>query len=123
MVKTKRVIGTPFTSENQPDISTKLGKPRGKYLTALLKKFLEKKINYIDPETQKMIRGSVKDAILWRLICNGTEGDSKAIGEILDRVEGKLKSSDSSVEVNVTVMPTIKKDGKRLEFGVDNRLT
>jgi hypothetical protein len=63
---------------------------KGPYLVPLLKRFLEKKINYIDPETNLKIKGKVKDAILWRLILNATEGDTHAIREILDRFDGKV---------------------------------
>lgn len=63
---------------------------KGPYLTTLLKKFLEKKISYEDPETQKIIKGKVKDAVLWRLVLNATQGDNHAIVHILDRVEGKV---------------------------------
>lgn len=63
--------------------------PHG-YFLCKLKRFLKKKINYEDPETQKMIRGTVGDAILWRLLLNGAQGDNVAIKEILDRVDGKV---------------------------------
>lgn len=63
---------------------------KGPLLTTLLKKFLAKKINYEDPETQKIIKGRVKDAILWRLILNATQGEHSAIKEILDRIDGKV---------------------------------
>jgi len=62
----------------------------GPQLVAMLRKFLEKKIKYEDPETQKMIKGRVKDAILWRLILNATQGDNHAIIHILDRIDGKV---------------------------------
>lgn len=63
---------------------------KGPYLTPLIKKFLEKNITYEDPETQKKIKGRVKDAIIWRLILNGCQGENEAIKEILNRVDGKL---------------------------------
>jgi len=76
-----------FSSTYQP---TGKRKKRGPYLVPLLRKFLNKKINYEDPETQKMIRGKVKDAIMWRLILNAAQGENHAIKEILDRVDGKV---------------------------------
>ena len=63
----------------------------GPYLLPLLKRFLNKKIKYIDPEdNQKIISGRVKDAVLWRLLLNATQGDNIAIKEILNRIDGKV---------------------------------
>ncbi len=76
-----------FSSTNQP-INRHTNK--GPYFLPLLKKFLNKKIRYIDPETDKKIKGRVKDAVLWRLILNATQGDNHAIIHILDRVDGKV---------------------------------
>ena len=78
---------------------------KGPQLATLLKKFLSKKINYEDPETQKMIRGKVKDAIIWRLILNAAQGENHAIKEILDRVDGKVADIlvDQSSHVHLTV--------------------
>ncbi len=64
---------------------------KGPYLLPLLKKFLKKTIKYEDPETQKIIRGRVKDAVIWRLILNATQGETNAIREIIDRIDGKVK--------------------------------
>ena len=77
-----------FTSENQPKIKNHGHK--GPYLVPLLRKLLEKKITIEDPETQVLVKATVKDALLWRLILNGTQGETKAITEILDRIEGKV---------------------------------
>lgn len=63
---------------------------KGPYLVPLLKKFLEKTITYIDPETELKVRGKVKDAILWRLILNATQGDNEAIKEVINRFDGKV---------------------------------
>jgi hypothetical protein len=63
---------------------------KGPYLKSLIRKCLEKKIKYEDPDTNKIIKGKVKDAIIWRLILNATEGDNTAIKEILDRIDGKV---------------------------------
>lgn len=76
-----------FSSTNQPVYRP--GRPKGPSLTTLLKKCLEKKINYEDPETQKIIRGKVKDAVVWRLILNATQGDNQALKEIFERIDGK----------------------------------
>jgi len=63
---------------------------KGPYLGPLLKKLLEKKITIEDPETQQLVKATVKDALLWRLILNGTQGETKAIETILDRIDGKV---------------------------------
>ena len=86
-----------FTSTRQPD-PDKRPKTRPKYLTPLLKRFLNKEINYEDPETQAMIRGKVKDAIIWRLILNGTQGEISAIKEIFERLEGKMTPAEPEQE-------------------------
>ena len=62
---------------------------KGPYLIPLLRRFLEKKIDFEDPDTKKIIHGKVKDAIIWRLLLNAAQGDNLAIKEILDRMEGK----------------------------------
>jgi len=62
---------------------------KGPTLTPLLRKALEKKIKFEDPETQKIIKGRVKDAVVWRLLLNATQGDNEAIKEVLNRIDGK----------------------------------
>lgn len=78
---------------------------KGPYLLPLLKRFLNKKIKFEDPETQKKITGKVKDAVIWRLILNATQGENDAIKEILNRVDGKVTEvikevKDDSVLLN-----------------------
>ena len=62
---------------------------------------LKKKIRFEDPETQKIIQGRVHDALLWRLILNGTQGETTAIKEIIDRIDGKMPDTviDQSTHV------------------------
>ncbi len=91
----------PFSSTYQP---TNRPKVRGPYLLPLLKKFLNKKIKYIDPETDKKIKGRVKDAVLWRLILNATQGDNHAIIHILDRVDGKVADVFKEVKDDSALM-------------------
>jgi len=64
---------------------------KGPYLIPLLRRMLKKKISFEDPETQKIIKGRVKDAVLWRLILNATQGETPAIKEIIDRIDGRVK--------------------------------
>jgi hypothetical protein len=62
---------------------------KGPYLASILKKMLKKKITFESPETQQLIKGTVADALLWRLILNGTQGETHAIKEVIDRIDGK----------------------------------
>ena len=105
---------TRFTSDQ---INGKPHTQKGPYLLPFLKKCLTKKINYADPETQKIIRGRVKDAVVWRLILNATEGDSKAIQDIFDRIDGKVTQKVES-EIKVTQMGQVTKDDTPLKFDV-----
>ena len=77
----------PFSSTRQP---TNRAKQKGVYLTSFLKRCLKKKISFEDPETQKIIKGRVRDALVWRYILNGTQGDNQAIEGIFDRIDGKV---------------------------------
>lgn len=107
-MRTKKQLAnlrSPFSSTNQPKNHN--NKKRGPYLTSLLKKFLEKKIKYEDPETQKIIKGRVKDAIVWRLILNATQGENQAIKEIFERIDGNIDIKsliDQSQHTHYTVV-------------------
>ena len=46
-----------------------------------------------DPETQAMIKATVRDALVWRYILNGTQGETQAIEGIFDRIDGKLQTN------------------------------
>ena len=76
----------PFSVTRQPINRAKV---KGAYLTSFLKRCLKKKISFEDPETQKIIKGRVRDALVWRYILNGTQGDNQAIEGIFDRIDGK----------------------------------
>jgi hypothetical protein len=100
----------PFVkgSDRKPPLHTK----KGPYLGPLLKKLLEKKITIEDPETQRLVKATVKDALLWRLILNGTQGETKAIETILDRIDGKVPTpvmdvtdNDKILEEELTYVP------------------
>lgn len=115
-----------FSSTNQPKHNP--GRPKGISLTTLLKKHLEKKISYEDPETQKIIKGRVQDAIVWRLILNATQGDNQAIKEIFERVDGKLQGApliDQSQHTHFTmeiISDNTKKDTSPFSLKSENRL-
>ena len=79
-----------YSKTNPPPASRHKKHPNG-YLIPLLKRLLKKNIKYQDPETLKFIKGKVKDAVIWRLILNATEGETPAIKEIIDRIDGKVK--------------------------------
>jgi len=91
----------------------------GPYLTPILKKLLTKKIRYEDPETQKIIKGVVKDVVMLRLILNASQGDNVAIKEILERVDGKvIDKTELSGELKFNQMPEIKLGKKSLEVDI-----
>ena len=83
----KAFIENQFSSTKRPRVYRG---GRRKTLLPVLRRLLEKRIKYHDPETQKLIEGTVKDAIVWRLIMNAAQGDNTAIKEILDRIDGKI---------------------------------
>ena len=88
---------------------------KGPYLVPLIRKFLNKKISFEDPETRKKIKGRVKDAVIWRLLLNATQGENEAIKEILNRVDGKI--SDIVIDQSQHITQIIKYSQKeaRLE--------
>jgi hypothetical protein len=63
---------------------------KGPYFGPKLSRFLRKKINYEDPETQKIIKGEAGDAVAWRLILSASQGEGWAVKELLDRLDGKV---------------------------------
>jgi len=89
--------------------------PNG-YLVPLLKKFLNKKINYKDPETEKTIRGKVKDAVVWRYILNATQGENQAIEGIFDRTDGKLKANGSDKDTHFHFHFTTEERNSKLDW-------
>lgn len=96
---------------------------KGPYLIPLLKKFLEKRISYEDPETQKMIKGMVKDAVVWRLLLNACQGENDAIKEVFNRIDGKLPdiNLDQSQHLTVIVKNHIPQEDKVASRGGDAR--
>jgi hypothetical protein len=80
--------------------------PNG-YLTPLIKRFLNKKIDITDPETQKKVKALVKDAVIWRLIFNATQGENEAIKEILNRIDGKvIEKTELTGKDGANLIPT-----------------
>ena len=105
-----------FSSTNQPKHHAG---PRGHYLVPLLRKALAKKVNFQDPDTKRMIKIPVAEAIALRLIFNGLQGDIRAIKEIMDRVDGKVtQKSSNELYGTVVMMPTIKRGGKPVEYKI-----
>lgn len=104
-------LETRFSSTNQP---VRNGRPKGSIsLVALLKKYLQKKIKYEDPETNKIIKGRVADAVVWRLLLNATQGDNTALKEIFERIDGKTIQifETPSSTINVFVQNILTKAG------------
>lgn len=99
-MQTEVQIKNRFSSTHQPKVRPEV---RGPYLTSILKRFLEKKIKYIDPETNEKIKGKVKDAVMWRLILNACQGENEAIKEVLERTDGKVpQKQELSGNINFT---------------------
>jgi 6-phosphogluconate dehydrogenase (decarboxylating) len=86
-----------FTKDYQPK-----NKHTGPYLTTILKKLLETEIYSSDPEVKRALKdtklkGTKGVGLMLRLIHNGLEGETNAIREILDRIDGK----EPDTEINV----------------------
>lgn len=73
--------------------------------TAELKRLLEKKISYEDPESKKQVTGKISTVIALRGILNACQGDQNAIEDILDRIDGKPSQKVvSEMEGKITVV-------------------
>ena len=77
---------------NRPDKPHTQKHPNG-YLVPKLKRFLKKQIQYEDPETRKMVTGETGDALMWRLLLSGCQGEIQAIKEIFERTDGKVSQA------------------------------
>lgn len=78
--------------------------PNG-YLVPRLKRLLSKKISYYSPENPEVkIEGTVRDALLWRLILNGCEGETAAIKEIIEKVDGKILPVHEGANVDLKIV-------------------
>jgi hypothetical protein len=106
-----------FTSTCQPE-KRNHKHPNG-YLTPLLKRWLKKKFNIENPETQKIIKMTGADGVMLRLVWNALQGENEAIKTILERFDGKVKDK-LEVEGNMTFtqMPVIKKGKQKKDFNV-----
>jgi len=84
MEETKVFKGRQFSKDYQPP-------NRGnKHSVAWhLTRLLRKKIDWTDPYTKKVMRGSLSKIIALRLIYNACDGNNEAIKEVLDRIDGK----------------------------------
>jgi hypothetical protein len=78
----------PFKPGNPKPVGS--GKKKGySSPTAALRKFMDKKIRYEDPETQKMVTGKISDVIALRMVLNASQGEYTALKDIMDRLDGK----------------------------------
>ena len=66
------------------------GRPKGISLTTILKKYLNKEIDFTDPIEAKKVKKRIGDVIILKLLANAIKGDDRAIKEILERVDGKI---------------------------------
>lgn len=75
-----------FSSTYQPAHN---GRPPGPSIVTEIKKILEKKIDFEDPETHERIKGKIAHVIGLRHILNACQGEHNAIVDIIDRMDGK----------------------------------
>jgi len=87
-----------FSSTNQP---ANPGRKKGSVcMTDLLRKYLEKKIDFKDPITKREIKKKFKDIIILRLMANAISGNQRAIDEVLNRIDG-VKQSEALIFQNI----------------------
>ena len=97
----KPPIKNRFTSTNQPNFKTR--PRRGASPTTELKKILEKKISYEDPETKEQVTGKIAHVIALRLVLNATQGENEAIKEVFNRTDGKISDILIDQSLHITV--------------------
>ena len=97
---------------------------KGPYLLPLLKKFLKKHITYEDPETQKTIKGTVEEAIVWRYILNACQGENQAIEGIFERLDGKVaqKLMGEGFDKGTQIIIVRPNENKRAKKKISSRL-
>ena len=90
------------------------GRPKGsKNLTTQLKKMLEAKIKNYDPIKDEEITQSIADHLINVLLSKALNGEDKAIMEILNRSDGKVKDEiEHSGGVKIIEIPE-RKDSER----------
>jgi len=91
---------TKPTNSFKPHPSPGTITPRRGNLKGTLRKILEYKGNHINAVTDEMEYLTTGEALMFKLIKRGLDGNLKAIELILDRLEGKAKSS---VEVSADI--------------------
>lgn len=91
-IETRFPVNRPYAPHTQKH-------PNG-YLTPFLKRFLKKSITVPNPENPKgkLIKLTVRDAIVWRRIMNACEGDDLAIERIFNRLDGKVPEAIKIIE-------------------------
>lgn len=68
----------------------KKGRPKGvRSISAVLKEYLEKEVDFKHPLTHTKVKGSAIELMAMAMIKNAILGDVKAFKEIADRLEGK----------------------------------
>lgn len=80
------------------------GNPAGRILGVpnrgtLLRKLLDKKIDYKDPSTGQYITGTIEEAMSLAMLAAATNGDVAAYKEVMDSVYGKVSDK---VQVETT---------------------
>lgn len=98
---------------------------KGPYFLPKLKRFLQKKIRYEDPDTNKVVKGVAGDAVAWRLILSASQGEGWAIREIMDRLDGRpidAKTDDNRdlMDEEIEVIPKSKDVENRVNKYLQN---
>lgn len=96
---------------------------KGPYLTNILKKLLRGEMPAKDEKTKKLLeqlglKPNIAAWLMLRLTLNGTEGETRAIEYILDRVDGKMPTPIQTIESDAELLESeieIVKNGNKKE--------
>jgi len=73
------------------------GGPTGPHVRTILRKLLDKEIDYKDPTTGEYVRGTIEENAGLALLARACDGDVNAYKEIMDRVYGKVTDKSEVV--------------------------
>jgi len=108
------------------EIRNPKGRPKGSYsLTAILRKALQREIDFKDPITQEKVKKTLGDVVMMQLISAAVKGDISAIREIADRIEGKTAQTKINVvqgDQVINNMNISKEQGEELDAFILERI-
>lgn len=95
------------------------GRPKGsKGLTSRMKKMLKMQLRHYDPIKEEEVTQSLKNHIVDVLISKAINGEDKAIFEIFNRVDGKVKEEHKLNHSGEIGMPDLRQIFKECYGGV-----